>query len=120
MQIVKGGVEGMFGVHGSGLSSLPTKTIKRVDYIWGVPKAKVMAPLATNSLARPSKSLDIQRRRLDLSVCWHAFILSPIEEVLAFVADKSPFSKSATGICARRHGGADWACAEHRLDIDVL
>lgn len=94
-----------------------------VNYIRGSESecgGSTKAYLEVGSLARPSESLDIQCRRLDLAVCWHAFVLSPIEEVLAFVADKGPLCKSAAGICARCYGSADGACTTDRLDIDVL
>jgi hypothetical protein len=49
----------------------------------------------------PPEGLDVQSGCLDLAVRRHAFVLSPIEEVLALVADKGPFCESAASVCTR-------------------
>lgn len=49
-------------------------------------------------LAGSSESLHVQRGCLNLSVRRHAFILPPIKEILALMADEGPFRKRTSGI----------------------
>jgi hypothetical protein len=63
------------------------------------PPLLLLSPLSPHTpLPRPPESLNIKRRRLDLPVGRHAFILSPIKEVLAFVTNKRPFRQCSSSI----------------------
>lgn len=75
-------------------------------------------PGLREGLPRPSKSFNIKRWGLHLSVRWHAFILPPIKEVLAFVADEGPFCKGTTSVCARSCCSASRLGTDDRVDID--
>lgn len=57
--------------------------------------------VAREKLARPPKRLDAKRWCLDMLVCWYTLVLSPVEEVLAFVRNECPFCKSTAGVTTR-------------------
>lgn len=71
-------------------------------------------------LAGSSESLHVQRGCLHLSVRRHAFILPPIKEILALMADESPFRKRTSGIGTRRHSSTNGWCAEDGFEVDAL
>lgn len=108
------------------LSSLSTMSMKNLRMSWKYICTSLLSqrrlPLGVSRyiLAGSSESLHVQRGRLNLSVRRHAFILPPIKEILALMADEGPFSKRTSGIGTRRHSSASGRCAKDRFEVDAL